>query len=1312
MNLPTTTKGSLFPLKPVKDLLGSIIKPAVWLALFFYAQVSFSQCLSSFERILPDSTLATFERYGYSVAIHENFLAVGAYSDDSLAHNGGIVYLYERTGSTIRRIAIIHPPDLQGNSQFGYSLDLSENTLVVSSKGYDFPNEQDRVEPKVYIFEKSISGWEGELTISVLKATEYQRNFGETVKISPDEKSIFVTLPYGVDGSVYSFRKPVSGWGSQVPFQEIKASPAYLDEHLTTDFGEEIALWGKYLIVGGDMTYHNDRYGGIHVFKDVGEGQPNYQPIALLQGKNKQSTFFPGLHLAIDDRYIYSSILENNKRFFIAYPRNAEWQDEYPSILIPFTKDTLGVYVKSIEVIGDEVFVMAPAAGNQETVFVFHRDSLESPSYVPRRHTLQEGGEDSGFAVDTDSDGPFLMVGNHLDPKLNGGRGSFQLYERSLDTDTIKLLANVTERSYNATDHLFGQKLLLFQEHLLVGAPENSSSGKRQGAVHIYQEQNQRFVKKGSVVPEGNYSSDDSFGFDLAGDAANLAVGAPAFKANGGVFIYKANSLNGLTLELDTILLPPDSLRITLFGAAIQLEGKLLAIASMDQTGKAASRLFIYEKNENGFWQFQDTYSSYGSPLSKRGVYSVDIQDGRILIGNGAVLNGNGELLAKDPSDQKWKSIATFPPPFTPSVGFGTAVHLGKEHVYISFPTKDVGGKENVGAIFVYPKSKTGWQAAQKGIQIVPPDTVENGQFGTSFQEKENTLIIGAPGSSLAMENNQLSIRKKPGAAYIISAKDYNWEQFSLVEKLEGKQKQSFDGYGYSVTLNEDHFIIGAPWESSERGFNSGAVYITQMPPVAKVVSPVCEDASPVHLFAFPEGGEWEGPGISDPFAGIFDPAIAGVGSHELRYRLPDCSLESTIVIKVNDKPTITSSAASQVYKCKNETVTLGISAENGQKYNWYFKEDEGGSFTALQGEVTDTIEVAKTGFYFCEVLGASCSVNSDTINVVEESIAVKISGLNPQYICSEEPVRLSINAATGNGFSWYFSASINTPFTKLASETQKTLLAKEAGFYFSKVRGESCWFYSDTVEIISSENRIKIESVPLLCNQEKVFLKASPEGGKWFGNGITDPEKGVFDPSGLANGDYRIEYLLQQNACAYQSTITITVDITASPLLHYESTEICLPQNPVLEVENHQDFTQLEWYRLENNQASLIDNSQPIYQLAEPGIYFVKAYKNSCSINSDTVGLTVLDFSFKAPNVFTPNQDSFNQAFEIEAENMADFQLQIFSRWGKPVYSSSSIEEAWEAEGISTGIYYWIINFRDCWNKSRQMKGYVQVIR
>lgn len=71
-----------------------------------------------------------------------------------------------------------------------------------------------------------------------------------------------------------------------------------------------------------------------------------------------------------------------------------------------------------------------------------------------------------------------------------------------------------------------------------------------------------------------------------------------------------------------------------------------------------------------------------------------------------------------------------------------------------------------------------------------------------------------------------------------------------------------------------------------------GPTVIIDCPP-----SPMCLDGAVYNLSASPDNGAWEGPGVFAGFAGyLFDPAVAGYGTHTLTYTTADGLSESCVV--------------------------------------------------------------------------------------------------------------------------------------------------------------------------------------------------------------------------------------------------------------------------------------------------------------------------------------------------------------------------------------------------------------------------------
>ena len=72
-----------------------------------------------------------------------------------------------------------------------------------------------------------------------------------------------------------------------------------------------------------------------------------------------------------------------------------------------------------------------------------------------------------------------------------------------------------------------------------------------------------------------------------------------------------------------------------------------------------------------------------------------------------------------------------------------------------------------------------------------------------------------------------------------------------------------------------------------------------------------------------------------------------------------------------------------------------------------------------------------------------------------------------------------------------------------------------------------------------------------------------------------------------------------------------------------------------------------------------------------------------------------VKEMEFIIPNIFTPNNDGFNDIFKITPTNAIDFEVVIYNRWGQMVFSWNSPSGYWDGknqlgfEGLEKQKYY-----------------------
>jgi len=135
----------------------------------------------------------------------------------------------------------------------------------------------------------------------------------------------------------------------------------------------------------------------------------------------------------------------------------------------------------------------------------------------------------------------------------------------------------------------------------------------------------------------------------------------------------------------------------------------------------------------------------------------------------------------------------------------------------------------------------------------------------------------------------------------------------------------------------------------------------------------------------------------------------------------------------------------------------------------------------------------------------------------------------------------------------------------------------------------------------------------------------------------------------------------------------------------------------------------------------------QSAHTFEEPGLYEVLLEVSNVDgeISTNTVVIEVEPGSVfehePVPNVFTPNNDRFNQNFIVPgvyAENITTITFSIHDTQGRVVYRSGSLEEGWDGVNqrngrpAEVGTYFYVIDATGIDGKVYNRKGYVTLRR
>ncbi|MFN0033248.1 MAG: gliding motility-associated C-terminal domain-containing protein [Flavobacteriales bacterium] len=514
-----------------------------------------------------------------------------------------------------------------------------------------------------------------------------------------------------------------------------------------------------------------------------------------------------------------------------------------------------------------------------------------------------------------------------------------------------------------------------------------------------------------------------------------------------------------------------------------------------------------------------------------------------------------------------------------------------------------------------------------------------------------------------------------------------------------------------------------------------------------------CIDDPAVDLPVNLASGNWSGVGIVDGSNGIFEPAVAGPGIHQIIFMPPGaCDVSDTITMYVL-QPGTTNILPVDVLCISEDPITL-------------VADDVGGTWSGPG--ITDAAngffdpEVAGEGNHLIEyLLDEVCPITGTLYIEVQAVPEVNISGDN-QFCIDDLPSQLYADVSGGT----WGGMGVNTIglFDPAASGT--------GTFDVTYTVQGICEALDTEVITVNALPNVQAGSDDSMCEDDDAALNASgasqytwsPTSGLSAGN-VANP---VASPS--ATTTYTVTGT-DANGCVNSDAVTITVlpnpVVTATvsgenPICQGESTTLlatgltqynwtppttldgentatptATPANDITYTVTGTDangcsgsatvsidviivnasFDALPDEGLEPLQVTFDNNStadatfdwdfgngntatdqeindaqSQLYETAATYTVTLTAYLDGCTdMATQTVFVYLPAELFTIPNVITPNGKDGNEVFFIESTYFETLKVQIYNRWGNEVGSIDSPGDSWSpGNDISAGTYYY----------------------
>jgi gliding motility-associated-like protein len=135
------------------------------------------------------------------------------------------------------------------------------------------------------------------------------------------------------------------------------------------------------------------------------------------------------------------------------------------------------------------------------------------------------------------------------------------------------------------------------------------------------------------------------------------------------------------------------------------------------------------------------------------------------------------------------------------------------------------------------------------------------------------------------------------------------------------------------------------------------------------------------------------------------------------------------------------------------------------------------------------------------------------------------------------------------------------------------------------------------------------------------------------------------------------------------------------------------------------------------NPTLSCTDCPNPVATPTETTRYTaVNSLETNCSIPDDFTVVVLKDALVLTPSGFTPNSDGLNDFFGPIGKVPEGYTMQIYNRDGNMIFKSTSIGNKWngmyKGKLQQSGVYIYLINYKDLQNRPKMQKGTFVLIR
>ncbi|HXB41703.1 MAG TPA: gliding motility-associated C-terminal domain-containing protein [Bacteroidia bacterium] len=355
---------------------------------------------------------------------------------------------------------------------------------------------------------------------------------------------------------------------------------------------------------------------------------------------------------------------------------------------------------------------------------------------------------------------------------------------------------------------------------------------------------------------------------------------------------------------------------------------------------------------------------------------------------------------------------------------------------------------------------------------------------------------------------------------------------------------------------------------------------------------------------------------------------------------------------------------------CNDIPIVLNASTSNVNSYNW------------STGSTNSSISVGTGGVYWVDLHIDQCVVrDSATITYI-----VPVHVLKDTSICFGNSVVLNASATGATSYQWSTGSS------------NSSIQVNNSGVYWVNMNIGQCIDKDTAIVTVITDPKTLTDTTA--CNTNGHTITASGGTSYLWSTGAITPSI-----IAVSSGEYWVDVHI--NNCLFRDSMHLS--LVTYPKINIVSDTFICADPVILNVVNPKG--NLTWFNGIHSYSVIVNS---------PGIYNVSLSDSGCTtLKSINVTRMYSLNDGQIPNVFTPNDDTTNQYFEIKnTGGMFILEFTIYNRWGIKVYTTTGLIK-WDGKQnndiADDGTYYWVATMRDLCDplkKTVKKKGFITLIK